>query len=228
MERKINQKAKKIILICFSFFLVSMVGAVDLGSIPPLPDHFIGNVTVDGQSASIGTLIKVYVNSELEFVYNITQAGKYNLYVKTGISGNSIEFKISDKIAGTSNRSNGGIVYLNLAITTTSTETTTTTSSGGSSGGGGGGGGGSTAPSVNLLLTNSTESNSTELSDSPTENSEIQEETQQNPSFFRMTGVVTGFAKTKKGIATIFALIIILGIGVMLIKFKPQKWKKNF
>ena len=95
-------ETKKVILLIAGFFLINLVFA--LPPIPPLPDHFIGNVLIDGQNASVGTQIEVYVVSALESVYNVSEEGKYDLYVTTGETGNLIELKISDILAGSSTR----------------------------------------------------------------------------------------------------------------------------
>ena len=115
--QKTNKTWKKeIILIFFSIFLISFVYAIDLGVIPPIPDHFYGNVTLYGQKAAIGTQIKVYVDSMLESIYNITEAGKYDLYVKTGESNSVIKFVINGIISGDSTRQGGKIIPLNLEL----------------------------------------------------------------------------------------------------------------
>ncbi len=141
METKINEKAKKeIILIFFSVFLISLVYAgapPGSGSIPPLPDHFIGDVTINGQNAPVGTQISIYVNSTLEGSILTTVVGEYDLYIKTGSINNTIEFKILDKIAGSDIRGWGETTFLNLSITTT-LSSPPPSPSGGSGGGGGG------------------------------------------------------------------------------------------
>lgn len=217
---------KKIILVVFGLFLINLVCAVpNLGSIPPIPDHFYGTVIIDGNNTSAGTQINVYVGGILEENYNMTQAGQYNLYVNAGSIGEVIEFKISDKSAGTSTRQGGETVYLNLAITTTSTETTTTTSSGGGGGSsGGGGGGGSSVSSVTTPITSSqSDSSEPETGDS----TEIQEAEQTSEKISpSITGAVTNFLKSEKNLTIIGALVLIV-IGAMLIKFKPRKWKRN-
>lgn len=221
MEKKINTKAKKeIVLIFLNIFFISLVSAV-----PPIPDHFIGNVLINEQNASIGTQINVYVDDILEGTVITTIVGKYDLYVKNGDTDDTIEFKISDILAGNSTRQGGETIPLNLSITTTTTPPSSGSS--GSSGGGGGGGGGSpsyyaspqdTTPKNNF---NFTELN---LEENKTQSQETEEQEEISPG---ITSAVVGFLGSGKG-NIVIAFVIILGIGVMLIKFKPQKWTKRF
>ena len=212
---------KKVILLVVCLFLINLVYAA-----PPIPNHFIGNVTIDGQNAPVETLISIYVDSVLESVYSVSEEGKYDLFVKTGESGNEIEFKISDILAGTWNRSNGETVPLDLSIiTTTTTPPSSGSSSGGGSGGGGGGssggGGGGFVSSPSTTETNESSSDSEDVTQE--ENQEEEKQKKINPG---ITGAAIGFLGSGKG-KIVIAFVIILGIGVILIKFKPQKWKKR-
>jgi len=216
MEIQKTQKTwKKVILISFSIFLISLVYALELP--PPLPDYFYGNVIIDEQSAPIGTLIEVYVAGNLEQTYNVTQIGKYDLYATTGSINNTIEFRISDKIAGSSTRQGGKTINLNLSI---STQVENPSSNTPSSSGGSGGSGGITTPQTNVA----DESNlSAEVNESQNQENEEQEKTRG----IGITGSVIKFLSSGTGIATII-VVIILGIGVILIKFKAlQKWKRK-
>lgn len=222
METEINTAKKTeiekgIILISLSIFLISLVYAL---TPPPLPDHFIGNVIIDGQNAPIGTEIKVYVNSALESVYSVSEAGKYDLFVTTGSIGNTIEFKISDQLAGSSTRKGGETINLDLSLTTTTTTPPSSGSSGGSGGGGGssGGSGGIISPPPTTIKESLSDTLENETQEQESENLE-----ETSPE---ITGAVIGFLGSGKGISTI-VIIVILVIGVILIKFKPQKWKRN-
>lgn len=212
MEKKINLEAKKVILIAFGILLFSFVYAVDFGSIPPIPDHFIGDVTINGQSAAIGTQISIYVDTT-ETVYSTIETGKYDLYVTIGEFNDSIEFKIQDKLAGTSTRGWGNTTYLDLSITTT--PSSPPSSSGGGGGGGSGGGGGFVSPS-----------STTDDSGSGLEETIQTQEIGEQEARPGITGAVIGFLGSGKGIITII-IILILGIGVILIKFKTPKWKRK-
>jgi len=223
METEINTAKKTeiekgIILISLSIFLISLVYAL---TPPPLPDHFIENVTINGQNAPIGTQISIYVNSALESVYSVSEAGKYDLFVTTGSIGDTIEFKISDQLAGSSTRKGGETITLDLEISTI------TSSSGGSGGGGGGSSGvGSSSYSASPQdTTPKNNSNFTELNleENKTQSQESEKQEETSPG---ITGGVIGFLGSGKGIVAIIVLII-LGIGVMLIKFKAPKWKRN-
>ncbi len=224
MEKKINLKAKKeITLILFGVFLIGLVSAV-----PPIPDHFIGNASIDGQDAPVGTQISVYVDSTLESVYDVIEAGKYDLYVKTGIAGTSpsiIEFKILDKLAGNSTRQGGETIYLDLAVSTSTSSGTSPSSSGNPSGGGGGSSGGGFIPSS----TQTNETNPTNLTTiSDTEKEEDKTETKDKETKFGITGNVIGFLGSGEGIVAII-IVVVLAIGVILIKFEsPRKWIKRF
>ncbi len=226
MEIQNEKTQKKIVLILLGFLIFSFASA--LSSPPPLPNHFSGNVTLYGNAAPIGTLIDVYMEGTLEQAYNITQAGKYDLYVKTGNSGENIEFKINGKVAGIANRTNGEVINLNLELTSTPAPNTppssSSSSSGSSSGGGGGGSGGSIIPK-NTSAENSTEDINEQMINQGFDNETVTE-TDNNAAVAGITGAVVGFARTGRGIVAI-AAVIILTAGVMLIKFKPQKWKKR-
>ncbi len=224
METKINKEAKKeIILIFFSIFLIGLVSAV-----PPIPDHFIGDVLIDGQDAPVGTLISIYVDSSLESVYDVSEAGEYDLYVTTGIVNSTfkskIEFKILDQLAGNYTRQGGEAIPLDLSVTTTPSKPPSPSSGGGSGGGGGGsgsGGGGFISPPPQVAETGGSSS-------VPEENTTETQETkeQEATNTVGMTGAVIGFLESGKGTAAI-VIVIILVIGVILIKFGPQKWKKS-
>jgi len=220
-ETKINLKAKKeIILIFFTIFLIGFVYAVGLP--PPLPDHFIGNVTIDGQNAPIGTQISIYVNSTLKPIYSISEAGKYDLYITTGEFNDSVIFKIQDRLAGNATRQGGKTIYRDLSITTTSSG-----DSGGSSGGGGGGGGGggSSGSSAGIISPSSTTNESASGSEDDT--TQTSKTIGQKSSTTGITGAVIDFLGSGEGMIIVL-VILILGIGVMLIKFKAPKWKRKF
>lgn len=234
MEKKINktkkmETKKEIILVITSIFLISLVYAVpDFGSIPALPDNFKGNITLYGQSAPIGTLIGVYVAGIQDQTYNLTQTGKYDLYVKTGTLNDIIEFKIQDKIAGNSARQNGETILLNLELLNTPSAPAPSSSSSGSGGGGSSGGG----SSIISLSSSSNSENTQSLNNSKNnETNNIKEENkkeEQKNKGFGITGGVIGTLNSKKGIMAV-VFFIVIGIGVILIKFKPlQKWTKKF
>ena len=218
METKINIKAKKeIVLILFSVFFISLVCA--LGPIPPIPNHFIGDVVIDGQNAPVGTQISIYIDSTLESSVLTTIVGKYDLYVKTGINEDLIEFKIQDKLAGSTTRQGGETIYLNVSITTT-TPPDDDSSESSDEDGGGGGGGNYVAPIQPITL------NETDTISEGINKTKVQKEDNQTPGI-GMTGAVIDFLGSGKGI-TIIMIIIILGIGTVLIKFKTLKWKRNY
>ncbi len=230
MEKKINSTKKmeikkEIILIIMGIFLISLVSASGHpGSIPPLPDHFYGNITLYGQSAPIGTLIEIYVGGIVEKNYNITQIGKYDLYVKTGETGELIEFKVNNKLARTSTRQGGKSTYLDLSVIKIISPPSGTSGGGGGSSGGGGGSiasPSSSSNSENTLPVNNSENNKTNIK------KENKTKEQKNTGFGITGGVIGTLNSGKTIIAVVF--LIILGIGVVLIKFKPlQKWTKKF
>lgn len=217
METKINIQAKKeIILILFSVFFIGFVCAVDFGTIPPIPDHFYGKVTIYGNQAEIGTEIEVYVAGNFEKTHSITTKGEYDLYVTTEKFNDSIEFKILDKVAGTSTRGWGETTYLDLSIITTPSNPPSPPG-----GNGGGGGGGFVSPSS---TTGTSESGSGGSEENTIETQETEEQMGEKQT--GITGAVIGFLGSGKGIITII-IILILGIGVILIKFKTPKWKRK-
>jgi len=239
-------ETKKIIFIVMGLFLVSLVCAA-----PPIPNHFMGNVTIYGEDALIGTEIMVYVAGNLETTYSTTQLGEYDLYVKTGNINDDIEFKINDKLVESSTRTNGETIPLNLTISDSPIPVISPVSPPASpSGGGGGGGGGTTtywkcvqwndwsecsneeqtrtcaekvecsfSEKVNLSETKNCALNSVEIENKIISSDEIQETTAPG-----ITGAVTGFVKTGKGIGLVFVfLIIVFGIGVITLKKKALK-----
>ena len=239
-------ETKKIIFIVMGLFLVSLVCAA-----PPIPNHFMGNVTIYGEDALIGTEIMVYVAGNLETTYSTTQLGEYDLYVKTGNINDDIEFKINDKLVESSTRTTGETIILNLEISDTPiSPVISPVSPPASPSGGGGGGGGTTtywtcvqwndwsecsneeqtrtcaekvecsfSEKVNLSETKNCALNSVEIENKIISSDEIQETTAPG-----ITGAVTGFVKTGKGIGLVFVfLIIVFGIGVITLKKKALK-----
>lgn len=242
MEKKINFHAKKgMILVVFSVFLISFVSAAQpsLGSMPPLPDYFFGDVNIDGNEALIGTDIEIYVNSSLEKTYVMDKKGEYDLYVKSGNSGDEIKFKIQDILAASLQERQGGAKEnLDLSISTVSSNPSSSGSSGGSGGGssGGGGSGGSSGESVSDSgsTANTFEDSYKDITEISNEQNDSGNETEETDSeeisenLFGITGAVIGFAKSKSGIGLIIGLFALLGIGVFYInKIKPLKWKKE-
>lgn len=222
-------ETKKIIFIVMGLFLVSLVCAA-----PPIPNHFMGNVTIYGEDALIGTEIMVYVAGNLETTYSTTQLGEYDLYVKTGNINDDIEFKIKDKLAGNSTRTTGETIILNLEISDTPISPVISPVSPPASPSGGGGGGATTywtcvqwndwsecsneeqtrtcaekvecsfSEKVNLSETKNCALNSIEI-ENKISSDEIQETTAPG-----ITGAVTGFVKTGTGMVSI---ILILGLA---------------
>jgi len=238
-------ETKKIIFIVMGLFLISLVCAV-----PLVPNHFMGNVTIYGEDALIGTEIMVYVAGNLETTYSTTQLGEYDLYVKTGNINDDIEFKINDKLVESSTRTTGETIILNLEISDSPAPVISPVSPPASPSGGGGGGGGTTtywkcvqwndwsecsneeqtrtcaekvecsfSEKVNLSETKNCALNSVEIENKIISSDEIQETTAPG-----ITGAVTGFVKTGKGIGLVFVfLIIVFGIGVITLKKKALK-----
>ena len=238
-------ETKKIIFIVMGLFLVSLVCAA-----PPIPNHFMGNVTIYGEDALIGTEIMVYVAGNLETTYSTTQLGEYDLYVKTGNINDDIEFKINDKLVESSTRTTGETIILNLEISDSPAPVISPVSPPASPSGGGGGGGGTTtywkcvqwndwsecsneeqtrtcaekvecsfSEKVNLSETKNCALNYVEIENKIISSDEIQETTAPG-----ITGAVTGFVKTGKGIGLVFVfLIIVFGIGVITLKKKALK-----
>ena len=218
-------ETKKIIFIVMGLFLVSLVCAV-----PLVPNHFMGNVTLYGEKAPIGTEISVFVDGNLEFIYNVTQQGKYDLYVTTGSSTDAITFMINDKLAGSSTRTNGEVIILNLTISDSPIPVIPPASPPASSSGGGGGGGGGGTPSTvkdlssDLIASNNSDLN-LEVQDSESE-IKLTEDKVHSAGF--LTGAAIGtvdFMQSKTGV---FVFIVFVGLGIILIKFKPlKKWIKK-
>jgi len=218
------EKKKKIILFVLGLFLINLVYAAvpSFGSIPPIPDHFAGKVLIDNQNAPVGAQIEVYVDSVREFIYDITEQGKYDLYVTSGNYGDLIEFKILNKIAGSLTRQGGEVITLDLAITTITSNDGGSSGGGGSGGGGGGGSGGSSGtgqvtPSISQQTDNNI--NTSQNTETKTEN---------NKDVSLLTGSsILNFVTSGEGIAVLAGLILVVLAGVILIKHKPPKWKRN-
>jgi len=254
MEKKNNSGFKKETILIFLGMFLFFANFVGANPPPPaLPDHFIGNVSVYGNPAPVNTTIEVYLNSELVSVYNISEKGEYDLYVKKGNAGDTVEFKINDKLAGSSTRQGGEIIYLNLEVTKEdpddsdgSEDSSGGSSGGGSSGGGSSGGGGSFSVTTtsDSNETNDTLNNSN-LSDTPenlnetqnsTDDSKNTEENKNSTTEQRtspgITGAAVGFVNKPSGKITIAFIAL---IGALLIKFRhklknPQslkKWRKS-
>lgn len=236
---QISQEEKrswqKVVIVLSFISLISLVSA-DLGPVPLIPDRFLGDVTIDGQNAPVGTQINVYVNSVLVLNYTLDNIGGYNIYVKKGNVNDKIEFKILDKLAGSSTRKGGETINLDLSISTASVPV-----SQGSSGGGGGSGGGSGGGNTGLIgnIGNNTLENSSvflireednESKDEIDEEGHSSNNSERQGSIARITGFVTGFTGFLEPIGDLaFAILaIVLLIGVILIKFKNPKWKRRF
>lgn len=97
------------------FITVFLLGIV-YADIPPAPDKFSGNVTINNTHADIGTQIEVYVNNEYTQTHTLDLTGYYILYVKEGNTNEQIEFKIQNITVGKSSRVGGAMDTLNLAI----------------------------------------------------------------------------------------------------------------
>ncbi|HEA46601.1 MAG TPA: hypothetical protein ENH99_02360 [Candidatus Pacearchaeota archaeon] len=213
-------ETKKIILLIVGLFLINLVYALGPPPMPPLPNHFTGDVTINGQNAPIGTPISIYVDSTPEGTVLTTIVGEYDLDVRTGSTDDVIEFKIQNILAGSGIRSWGETILLDLSITTA--PSSPPPSSGGGGGGSGGGGGGIISPPQPQAAETGGSSSGSEENTTQTRETKEQEAT----NTAGMTGAVIGFLESGKGTAAI-VIVIILVIGVILIKFGPQKWKKS-
>ena len=109
---------------------------------PPLPDKFTGSVAIDNKPAHVGTEIIIFVDNVIIGEHFLNETGIYILYVKEGVTGSRIEFKILDRIAGNSTRT-GTQKILDLSVNTQAPEDNSgNNDNGGNSGSSGGGGSG--------------------------------------------------------------------------------------
>ena len=137
---------KTIIAILLVFAFVGGVAAED--SIPLLPDEFRGSVTINGNSAPVGTVLTAYINDEVRGTVTTTEEGIYGglelddrRLIVTGYDG-EVGVTITFTVAGytateTATFTPGETQRLDLSATYTTPPPTA------SPGGGGGGGGGS-------------------------------------------------------------------------------------
>lgn len=86
---------------------------------------------------------------------------------------------------------------------------------------GGSGGGIISPPQPQVAETGGSSSGSEE---NPIQTQETEE--QEATNTLGMTGAVVGFLESGKGITTLVVLVILV-IGVILIKFRPRKWKRS-
>jgi hypothetical protein len=229
MEIQKTKKAweKAIILVFLGIFLISSVYAADspdFGFIPPIPDHFCGDVILYGQSASIGTEVDVYVAGSLDQTYNISETGKYDLYVTIGTYNDTINFVINGGIVGTSLRQGGETIILDLELLDSPAPSSP---SGGDSGGGsGGGGGGSGGKSISTPTYITNEPGANDKKDNQTQENSAQP-TRDNTDTGITGRIIADFLGSGKGITTIVIILALIVGVVMLIKFKAPKWRKS-
>jgi len=109
------ESKKKIAFIILSLFLVKLVYAL---APPDIPDHFKGILIIDDQDAAIGTEIEIYVNSVLEGISITLVEGEYDLFVKSGNSGDEIKFIINGIETGNIERKGGETIIFDLILHT--------------------------------------------------------------------------------------------------------------
>ncbi len=148
------------------FLIIGPVAVSADNSFPTFPMAFWGNVTLNGNPAPIGTVVKAYYGSTLAGTATVTQSGVYGytestkqkLLVDEGVG--QLSFKVQSPVFG------GGIETAGISLISYTGFTSgltvqknldfTLSSSRSSGGGGGGGGGGYTSPSAtSTVLPNS-------------------------------------------------------------------------
>ena len=218
---------KQIALIFCLVFLIGIVSATDINKV----GDWWGTVTINGAYAD-GEDVSAYINNVkvARATVGAIQPNYYLIHVE-GNEGDDVIFKVNGKEATTQSWSKGDHeLDLEVVIDTNTNEETTSTPS---------------SPSPSSGSPSSSPSSSSYPTTTQTPNDDgtinLKFETQEDeivdlPSDETqgtikpgITGSAIGFAKTGKGIGLIFAfLIIVFGIGVIAIKFKPlKKWTKK-
>ena len=169
-------KIKKIIdiatLSLLFWFAAITISAVKAETFPSFPMAFWGSVTVDGNSAPVGTVVRAYYGTTLAGqivvqeagIYGYTEATKQKLLVAEGVGQITFKFQQNSLNGGAETdgttlqtyaafesgiTKNFNLAFI-LSAPPASSPPPTQTTSGGSGGGGGGGGGSYTPPLASI------------------------------------------------------------------------------
>ena len=112
--------SRLLLLIAIVSLLVMSIPAIVSGQgIPPPPNRFYGEVTIDGQPAPAGTKIEVFANDELNASYTVHTVGSYGLRpffeVSQLVPGTQVIFRVNGNEADqTAQWAQGVTTRLNL------------------------------------------------------------------------------------------------------------------
>jgi len=205
---------KQIILTICLVLLIGTVLAVDVTKV----GDWWGTAMINGEYAN-GAVVDAYINNVKvgSAIVGAIEPNYYLIHVE-GNEGDDIVFKVNGKEAETQSWSNGNH-ELNLEVSID-----TTIHNNDNDDGPGGGSPSSNSPIIITSKTTDTDAQTTN------EKNTIGLNGNQEPTSSGITGAIIGFIKTGGGlIVLIFSvLIIVIGIGVMVIKFKPlKKWTEK-
>lgn len=101
MKMKKADSIRSVLIILLSIILILSGPTVMASSdeIPPVPNKFYGNISINGEWASVGTVIEAYIDNELHSEDYGVQDGQYYIFV-TGINsdeGKTITFKVNEE-----------------------------------------------------------------------------------------------------------------------------------
>lgn len=144
-------------LIAFSLALSPLMASAS--AIPDFPMAFWGAVTINGNAAPVGTVIRAYYGSTLagtvtvqeSGIYGYTEPTKQKLVIGAGTGVITFTMQASSFNNGAETGGDSAVTYAQFSSASTINDNlaftiTIPAPSGGSSGGGGGGGGGGIAP----------------------------------------------------------------------------------
>ena len=99
--RSIWRVSIPLLMILLTSSVVSVVATAEGEGIPPIPNTFYGDVTLNGDPAPVGTMVSAYIDGNLSGSIEVTVAGKYgsraNPLTVTGSStdvGKTITFMV--------------------------------------------------------------------------------------------------------------------------------------
>jgi len=210
INSQMNMKKQVIFTIC----LVLLIGSVLAVDVTKVGDWW-GTVKVNGEYTN-GAVVDAYINNVrvASAIVGDIQPNYYLIHVEGDVRDN-IVFKVNEKEAETESWSYGDH-KLNLEVIIDSDEEN---NNGGSPSGG--------SPSGNspIIITSQTTDNQT--TNEENETIDLNSNEKQEPTSPGITGGVIGFIKSGGGLIALgfFILVVAIGIGVMVIKFKPlKKW----
>jgi len=108
-------------------FLLLLANLLNANAIPMIPEAFYGTVTINGQLAPDGTVVKAEIPGIIS-TNTTTSSGNYSLMVladdpdtpeiEGGRSGDTVNFYVSDNLVAKYPFESGGVINLNLKIGT--------------------------------------------------------------------------------------------------------------